>query len=125
MPTVLLVDEDTDHRQLLHLWLSDIGHQVHTAGSALEALHVLDEHGAPDLAILDVAMEAISGLQLLQHLRQHKPACAQMPAILLTTRHLISDLEASWALNAALMRKPVEEAGLAAAIERALLRAGA
>ncbi len=98
---------------------------MHAAGSALDALHVLDEHGVPDLAILDVAMEAISGLQLLQHLRRHKPARAQIPAILLTARHLISDLEEAWALNAALMTKPVEEAGLSAAIERALLRAGA
>ncbi len=125
MPTVLLVDADTDHRRLIHLWLSNIGHQVHAAGSALQALHVLDERGVPDLLILDVVMEAISGLQLLQHLRRHKPACAQMPAILLTARHQVSDLEEAWALNVALMTKPIEEAGLAAAIERALLRAGA
>ncbi len=125
MPTVLLVEDDPDNAALLQVWLAGMGHDVLTATSAIEALQVMDEHGVPDVAVVDIVMDLISGLQLLDHLRRHHPLTAQMPAILLTARHLVSDLEEAWALNAALMRKPVEKASLAAGIERALQRAQA
>ena len=125
MPTVLLVDDDPDNCRLLQVWLAALGHEVLTANSAVAALHLLDEHGIPDLAILDIVMDQISGLHLLDHLRRHEPACALMPAILLTARHLASDWDEAQALNAALMTKPVGRAGLAEAIRLALQPAGA
>lgn len=99
--------------------LSGMGHRVLTAASAVEALHLLDEHGVPDIAIVDIVMDEISGLDLRDHLRRDR-STAQMPAILLTARDMETDLAASWTLDAALMKKPVEKTGLAAAIGRAL-----
>jgi CheY-like chemotaxis protein len=124
MPTVLLVDDDPDNRHLLRIWLTMMGHRVLEASSAVEALHALDEHGVPDVAILDIVMERISGLDLLDHLRHHDPSCAQMPAILLTAREQDSDEDEAGTLNARLMKKPIDRAALADAIGRALEPAG-
>jgi CheY-like chemotaxis protein len=120
MPTVLLVDDDPDNHTLLTVWLQRMGHRVLNAASAVEALRLLDEHGVPDLAILDIVMHQISGLELLDHLRRHNPASATLPAILLTARHLSSDQEAAGTLNAMLLTKPLERARLAAAVEQVL-----
>jgi CheY-like chemotaxis protein len=120
MPTVLLVDDDPDNCYLLQVWLSAMGHRVLIAASAVEALQALDEHGVPDLAILDIVMDRISGLELLDHLRHHNPSCANLRAIMLTARELDTDRVEAGALNATLLKKPLDRAGLSAAINRAL-----
>ena len=124
MSTVLLVDDDEDNCHLLQVWLTAMGHQVHLAASALEALRVLSEHAVPDIAIVDIVMDDINGLDLLHHLRRHEPLTTHLPAILLTARDLDSDRVDAWALEAVLMKKPVTRAALSAAIERALRPAG-
>ncbi len=122
MPTVLLVEDDPDNCYLMQVWLTVMGHTVLTAVSAVEALKLLDEHGVPDIAIIDIVMEEITGLDLLDHLRRHESLTARMPAILLTAREMDTDFADAWALDAALMKKPLEKANLAAAIKRALQR---
>ena len=122
MPVVLLVVTELEHGQQLEEWLVSGGHQVFPRGSAAEALRALDEGHVPDIVIADLGGQASDALLLLQQVRQHRLDCANIPAIILTTRHIMSDLEEAWALNAALMTKPVEESRLVSAIERALYR---
>jgi CheY-like chemotaxis protein len=119
MSTVLVVEDDADHRALLDLRLWRMGYDVLSAGSAAEALTVVAEHGIPDVAVVDIVMNGVSGLEFLQNLRQ-EPACAQLPAILITARELNSDVDAARALGAAYLQKPVVFAALSAAIDRAL-----
>lgn len=91
MAVVLRVDDDPDNHTLFFAWLSWMNHRVLGARSASEALQVLDEHGVPDVIVVDIVMEHIDGLQLLDHLRRHRPEGADLPAILLTARHLHTD----------------------------------
>jgi CheY-like chemotaxis protein len=120
MPTVLLVDDDSTTRTLLTAWLQQMDHQVLVAASAVEALYLLDEHGVPDVAVLDLGMEQIGDLELLHRLRRHDQPCADLPAILLTARRRRTDLDEAWALDGLMMINPIACEQLSAAIGRAV-----
>jgi CheY-like chemotaxis protein len=49
--------------------LRRLGYRVLCAGSGEEAMQILTERGAPDVAILDVTMPGMSGVELLVKLR--------------------------------------------------------
>ncbi len=122
MARLLVVDDDPDLRALLAVRLRRLGHAVVEAGCGEEALAVVAAKGAPEVAVLDVLMPGISGLELLARLRED-PACRDMPAIFLSGRVEPEDIEAGRALGASYLTKPVVLTALGAAIERSLLEA--
>jgi DNA-binding response OmpR family regulator len=82
MATVLLAEDDADIRFLVTLKLTRAGYQLRAFSDGLSALADAREH-PPDLAILDVMMPGMSGLEVCRELRQD-PATADIPVILLT-----------------------------------------
>jgi DNA-binding response OmpR family regulator len=82
MATVLLAEDDADIRFLVTLKLSRAGYQLRAFGDGTSALADAREH-PPDLAILDVMMPGMSGLEVCRELRKD-PATADIPVILLT-----------------------------------------
>ncbi|MDX2271296.1 MAG: SpoIIE family protein phosphatase [Cyanobacteriota bacterium] len=66
---VMVVDDDSEINQLLQKWLQVCGYQVEAAFSGEEALLRLEE-ARPDLIFLDILMEGMSGLEVLQEVRQ-------------------------------------------------------
>ena len=78
---VLLVDDDTALTELLSEYLSEAGLTVHTAPSGNEALQVLESQEV-DLAVLDVMMPGMSGLELLPMIRGRW----SIPVVMLTGR---------------------------------------
>lgn len=119
MARVLIVEDDADNRLLLEIRLQRMGHDVLSASGAGEALALIGLHGVPDLAVMDIVMEGIDGLDLLMILRR-VPTCAGMPAIMLTARQLEGDERLATELNAAYMIKPVVAAELSRAVHTAL-----
>ncbi|MCL2673320.1 MAG: response regulator transcription factor [Alphaproteobacteria bacterium] len=79
-PHILVVDDDQRLRKLLATYLDEQGFMVSTADGAEKALEVLSIF-IPDLIILDLMMPKISGLELLETLRQ---GGSQTPVIMLT-----------------------------------------
>jgi DNA-binding response OmpR family regulator len=82
MATVLLAEDDADIRFLVTLKLTRAGYQLRAFSDGLSALADAREH-PPDLAILDVMMPGMSGLEVCRELRKD-PATADIPVILLT-----------------------------------------
>ena len=118
MGNVLVLDDDSDHRLLIRTWLEKMGHHVTTAGTAAEAFLVLAGGPVPDLAVLDVVMPQVDGVQFLRNLRQD-PEYTDMPVIFLTAADLPAHPEQDWAEHALYVTKPLARAVLTAAVKEA------
>ena len=118
MSRVLIIDDDPNLCHMVSVRLRKAGHQVLCASSGAEALELLEARGAPDVAVLDVAMPGMSGLELLPRIRARE-GLASLPAIFLSGRVEPHDVEAGRALNATYLTKPFSANALANAIQRA------
>lgn len=84
---ILVVDDETDIREILQFNLENAGHVVDTAASAEEALEILGpEHG---LILLDVMMGGMSGYKMAEKLRNENN---NIPIVFLTARNAQDDL---------------------------------
>ena len=80
---VLLVDDDSDSRDLVHFVLAGKGAEVRSAGSVAEALATLRDFRA-DAVVTDVAMPGGDGYELLSALRGLKDTLGDVPAFAFT-----------------------------------------
>jgi CheY-like chemotaxis protein len=76
-PTILTVDDEPDALEFLRISLRGEGFEVMEASSGIEALLLIAQR-RPDLAIIDVMMAGMNGLELCDQLRggrdtQHIP----------------------------------------------------
>jgi DNA-binding response OmpR family regulator len=122
MARVLVVDDDPDLLTLIGIQLRQHGHRVMTAASGTEALEIVGEKGSPDVAVLDVAMPEMNGLELLQRLRAREDG-AELPAIFLSARVAPADIAAGQTLGAVYLTKPYVMRVLLAAIDRLVVPA--
>ena len=70
--TILLVDDEQNYRSSLRRLLQPEGFQFLEAGDAQEALTLLSGHHV-DLALLDVRMPGMNGLELLARIKEDHP----------------------------------------------------
>ena len=119
MARILVVDDDPDLRGLVDFRLRKAGHQVLTALDGPSALALVAARGRPDLAVLDIVMPGMNGLELLRELRGGD-GMADLPAIFLSARILPADIEAGRALGATYLTKPFVAPALMAAVDAAL-----
>src|SRR6187431_2876697 len=85
MRTLMLVDDEASHRQLMRAMLSPLGFDVIELDNPLLALdrlaQAIDNNNRPDLIMLDVSMPGINGWQLAKQLRE---AGYQAPIIMVS-----------------------------------------
>jgi two-component system cell cycle sensor histidine kinase/response regulator CckA len=73
--TILVVDDVGVVRQVCYRMLTESGYRVFEAASAVEALEVLATSRRPvDLAVVDVIMDEINGVDLVRMISQRWPA---------------------------------------------------
>jgi len=89
MSTVLVVDDDVDIARFIEINLRLEGFDVLLAHDGQEALDVIAGE-LPDLALLDVMMPHIDGVELCRRLRSD-PLTASLPVIMLTAKSLSVD----------------------------------
>ena len=111
---ILLVDDDFDVRQVLAEILRDMGHTVVEYSNGKAALDALERNEPFDLLIADFAMPEMTGEELLRRSRSLRPA---LPAFIVTGYMQLSAIDIA---NVAVLRKPIDTASLAAAVDRAL-----
>jgi len=86
---ILVVDDEQDICEILQYNLENEGYEVVTANSAEEAMHLqfdnvqCTNHSKPDLILLDVMMEGMSGFQMARKLKDN-PETAHIPIIFIT-----------------------------------------
>ena len=108
---VLAVDDDALVLFNTTAMLEDLGHTFVAANSGVEALEILRKQKI-DLVITDQAMPRMSGVQLIEAIKQEWP---DMPVILATG---YAELPAGAKTDAPRLNKPFSEAELAGAIAK-------
>ncbi len=98
MVTVLLAEDDWDISDLVTFKLRQQGYEVRAFEDGLSALASARDD-TPDLAVLDITMPGMSGLDVCRELRAD-PATSDVPIILLTARAQESDIETGFAVGA-------------------------
>jgi EAL domain-containing protein (putative c-di-GMP-specific phosphodiesterase class I)/ActR/RegA family two-component response regulator len=88
---ILVVDDEEPVRRLLRDCLELDGYEVREAADAMQAMARIGED-IPDCMLLDVMMPGMSGLELLEHLRQD-PLTATLPVMMLTAA---TDDDTTW-----------------------------
>jgi two-component system, OmpR family, response regulator MtrA len=102
---VLVADDDPDILSLVKAVLERSGHEVVAVSDGVEALAYLRER-KPDLAVLDIAMPEIDGLEVLRQLRADAMT-SDLPVVLLSARAQEADVELGFATGAsAYLKKP-------------------
>ena len=79
--TIALVDDERSITTTLRLALEQEGYKVRVYNDGASALEALTED-PPDLAVLDIKMPRMDGMELLRRLRQQ----TQLPVIFLTSK---------------------------------------
>ena len=115
MAKILVVEDNADLLALVARRLSRAGHQVREALSPTDALALVRAKGAPDVAVLDVTLPVLNGLELLVALRECT-GNADLPAVFLSGRVEPEDVAAGRALGAAYLTKPYVARALETAI---------
>jgi diguanylate cyclase (GGDEF)-like protein len=86
---ILVVDDDRDIARFVQMSLNLQGFEVMIAYDGGQALDVIAER-QPDLAVVDLMMPEVDGLELTRRLRAN-PLTASIPIIMLTARGLTVD----------------------------------
>ena len=81
MATIALVDDDRNILTSVSILLESEGYDVETYNDGQSALDAFNRK-LPDLAVLDIKMPRMDGMELLQRLRQKR----SMPVIFLTSK---------------------------------------
>jgi DNA-binding response OmpR family regulator len=118
-PVVLAADDDVDILELVAFRLGRSGYDVLQAHDGEEAWQIAQDNKL-DLAVLDVGMPKIDGLELTRRLRAQE-STSKVPIILLTAWVQESDVEGGFAAGANdYIRKPFSPMELVARVQAAL-----
>ena len=117
--TLLVVDDQPLHRQLLAGMLVPLGFVVLEAASGQECLEVV-EHHVPDTLLLDITMDGLDGWQTAEAVRRVFPS-SRLPVVFVSANLFDNQPERLAALDCqGFVAKPVIESELMAALQQAL-----
>jgi DNA-binding response OmpR family regulator len=121
---VLVADDDADIRDLVAFKLEQAGFEVIAVEDGQAALDQTRSH-RPTLAVLDVSMPGLSGIDVCRMLRAD-PATADMLIVMLTARVQEHDVEGGFSAGADdYVTKPFSPRELVSRIQSLLSRARA
>lgn len=117
LQTILAVDDEPHMRRLLEISLRQAGYKAMSAANGREALDIIQQH-AIDLVVSDLHMPGMSGLKLLENLRQQYE---HLPFIMVTAQGEIKTAVEAMKLGASdYILRPFELETLEVAIAKAL-----
>ncbi len=121
MTRVLVADDDRDIRELVAMKLRGAGYEVTTVENGPDALASALE-AVPDLAILDIMMPGLTGIDVCRELRASEET-RTLPIILLTAKAQEADVEVGFSVGADdYVVKPFSPRELASRVQAVLAR---
>jgi two-component system response regulator ChvI len=121
MPTIALVDDDRNILTSVSIALESEGYRIQTYTDGASALDGLKQN-PPDLAIFDIKMPRMDGMELLRRLRQK----SDLPVIFLTSKD--EEIDELFGLKMGaddFIHKPFSQRLLVERVKAVLRRAGA
>ena len=95
LPQVLIVEDSSPLRHLLHMSLEKMGYDIHEAIDGLMALEKLEEDNlTPVLVVVDLMLPGMDGFELIDRMRK-MPQTALIPIVVMTAKTLTED-EHQW-----------------------------
>ena len=91
--SVLVVEDNTENREMMHRQLTKAGWHVLEAPNGRRALEMM-QHEQPEVILLDLMMPEMNGFEFIRELRQH-PQWRSLPVIVLTAKDLTLE-ERQW-----------------------------
>ncbi len=83
---ILLVEDEKDIREVVKKYLEKEGYLVYAGENGVEGLEMFNNYN-PDLAVLDIMMPGIDGLQVMKEIRK----VSNIPVLFLTAKHKEED----------------------------------
>lgn len=115
---IFIVDDDPKIGELFATVLERDGYAARSFVSATEMFEVLDSEGAPDLVLTDLMMPEISGIQLIEELRERD---LTLPIIIMTAHSSVQTAVEAMRLGAFhYLQKPVNLEEMRALLAKAL-----
>jgi CheY-like chemotaxis protein/nitrogen-specific signal transduction histidine kinase len=106
---LLIVEDNATHRKILALQAQSWGMLAHPTESGAEALKLLNLRGHFDLAILDMRMPGMNGLELAQKIREFSEY-QNLPLVMLSSLSISrTEIAASKVDFAATLNKPIKQ----------------
>ncbi|HLM71849.1 MAG TPA: sigma-54 dependent transcriptional regulator [Polyangiaceae bacterium] len=120
-PTILVVDDERNIRRTLDLVLRGEGYRVAEAATGEAALEILTNGVTPvELAIIDLMLPGMSGLRLLERMRQDE-ATRELPAIVISGHATVHDAVKAIKLGAGdFFEKPLNRERILVSVKNAL-----
>jgi DNA-binding response OmpR family regulator len=120
MPTVLVVEDERDIREVLRRYLERAGLSVLTTGTGAEAIRLLTS-APPDLVVLDLGLPDVDGTDVLREIQ----AAGGPPVLVLTARSTVDDRIHGLQLGADdYVTKPFSPAEVVLRVQAVLHRSG-
>ena len=98
-PLVMLVDDNLMLLDMYEAFLESLGCRSLKVFEAKDAVPTA-ERIKPQLAILDIMMPVITGLQILEMMKA-KPSTKDIPVLMITGEHTMGDIDTAFRLGAA------------------------
>jgi DNA-binding response OmpR family regulator len=119
MTRILIAEDDPDIREMIDAKLSELGYETVAVADGEAALRECTEQTF-DLAVLDIMMPGMSGMETLKLLRRNQ-WFADMPVVLVTALTSEYDIKRGYEEGASLyLTKPFSLAALAERVESLL-----
>jgi CheY-like chemotaxis protein len=118
-PTILIVEDYNDARELISIWLTSNGYRVLEARDGAEAVEVARRE-CPDLVIMDMSLPMLDGLTATQTIRQIEKLC-DVPVIACSAHDVQEWADKALAAGCnEFVSKPVDFSALEKALKRLL-----
>jgi CheY-like chemotaxis protein len=115
--SVLIVDDDSNIRDMLNLFLTHKGYTVATVANGQEALSTLRQAAElPELILLDLMMPVMSGAEF-RGVQRQEPALAAIPVAVISAAENLHDKAPQLDADVYLA-KPIDFAALLETVER-------
>ena len=114
---ILVVDDDVDILNVVSDFLTDEGHSVLTVNNGEDALKKVKEHKI-DLAILDISMPRMTGIEAVIRMKEIQPALEAVMITAFRNPEIIKDALNAGALD--IVFKPFDLKDLRHAVHKAL-----